>query len=271
MSFLSRHSAQPGQVGLIILLVMVVVSTIGLSVASRSTQEVSTVRQSQEAARTFAAAESAVERVLSEATTGSFTFPGDTQNLNYSDLAPDTSVEVNIAKQYSLNNRVEEGMMLVVDVTGAVTGNILRIEWGTSRVCTDNPASLIIEVVKVVAGVPATRYYTVAPCTNTIDNFTAINTNLAQYQGTQYAIRYSLTLQDNDVQVRVIPVYAATPMRAFAAGAWTLPPQQFRILSTGTNQTVGGRETKAVQVDRTQPIAPSILNFAMVSGTTIVK
>jgi len=265
-----HRTAQSGQVGLVIILVMVVVSTIGLSVAGRSTQEVTTTRQSQEAAKTFAAAESAIERVLSDSADTSFSFAGDEYNVSFNDLAETTQVDVGIQKQYSFEERVKEGVTVEVDVANSLAGNILQIQWSSSRVCTDNPASLLIQLVNGVGSAATSRYVTVAPC-NHGDNFDSINPNDSNFWGTEYSLKYNLPLQANDTLVRIIPVYADTPLSVAAYGSWTLSPQQFTITSVGKNQAEGGRETKAVQVERSRPFAPGILDFAMVSGTTIVK
>ncbi len=263
-------TAQSGQVGLVIILVMVVVSTIGLSVAGRSTQEVTTTRQSQEAAKTFAAAESAIERVLSDSADDSFSFSGDEHNVTFSDLADATQVDVGIEKQYAFEERVKEGVTIEVDVSNSIAGNILQIQWGTSRNCADNPASLVVQIVKSAGASATTRYITIGPCSHG-DNFTSINPNDSNYWGSQYSLKYNVTLQNNDDIVRIIPVYTDTPISVAAYGSWTLSPQQFRITSVGKNRAEGGRETKAVQVERSQPFAPGILDYAMVSGTTMVK
>lgn len=265
-----RSTAQPGQVGLVILLIMVVVSTIGLSVASRSTQEVTTSRQTQEAAKTFAAAESAIERVLSQAAESSFVFEGNSQSLTFDDIADDTTVDVSITKQQQLETRVKEGVTAEINVTGAVTGNNLRIEWASSRDCANSPASLIVEFLNVNGANQTTRYATLAPCDHG-DNFFAIDPDSSAHQGTTFAIRYDLPLATNDTKVRITPVYADTPLSVMSAGGWQLPEQQFTITSVGQNEAQGGRETQAVEVERTQPYAPGILDYALVSGTTIVK
>jgi len=263
-------AAQTGQVGLVILLVMVVVSTIGLSVASRSTQEVTISRQTQEAAKTFAAAESAIERVLSESADTSFIFDGSSQEMTFNDIAADTTVDVSIAKELKLDTVLKEGVTAEVDVTGAINGDTLRIEWAKSRNCADNPSSLMVEIVNDNGTTSTTRYQTVAPCDHG-DNFTLIDTNNLAYQGTTEALRYDLALTANDTKVRLVPVYADTTLVVAATGGWQLPPQQFKITSVGQNEAEGGRETKAVEVDRTQPYAPGILDYSLVSGTTITK
>jgi len=265
---MNKTTARSGQIGLVILLVMVVVSTIGLSVASRSTQEVTTSRQSQEAAKTFAAAESAIERILSDSEGDIFLFDSDSRSLPMGDLATDTTVDVSIDKVYRLETNLKEGVTAEVDVTGAVSGDLLRIEWADSRDCGTQPASLVVQVVNDDGSNVSTRYLALGLCNQEDDNFT-LHPDIPANRGTTHALRYDLSLADNDIKVRIIPVYNDTPLTVSAD--WDLPAQQFRITSVGQNLAEGGREAKAVQVERTQPQLPGIFDFALVSGETIEK
>ena len=71
------------------------------------------------------------------------------------------------------------------------------------------------------------------------------------------------------VQSRLItPVYNDTDILVRANG-WTLPTQEFTINSVAQNEL--GRETKAIEVQRTTEYAPSIMEFALVSGNSIIK
>lgn len=264
----SQKSAQSGQVGLAIMLVMVVVSTIGISVATRSTQEVTSSRRGQEAARTFEAAESAIEKVLSDED-GTLTFEGDEASYSYDDIETDADVNVNIAKQYTFNNEIPAGTPVEVDVSSATAGDQVLIEWADSRNCADNPASLVIKTINTNSGSAVARYETVSPCDHG-DNFTSIDTGLTQYQGATYALAYNHTLQVGDQALRITPVYTATPL-LIAGNGWTLPAQQFRIQSVGENTAEDGRETQAIEVQRSQPFAPQVLDYALLSGTTITK
>jgi Tfp pilus assembly protein PilX len=60
-----RHApAQSGQIGVIILLLMVVMLTIGISFLSRSTRELRVATQESESSRVLSAAESGIESAL---------------------------------------------------------------------------------------------------------------------------------------------------------------------------------------------------------------
>lgn len=271
---MSRYTAQSGQIGLVVLLVMVVVSTIGLSVASRTTQEVTVSRQVQEASRSFAAAESAIERILSEESGRFFDFEGDVAQYSSQDetlqVQSDAEIEVEVEKQFELEGQVEEGTAIEILVDGAQTDNQLSLEWSDTRNCDDNPASLVISITNETAGTTNTRYLAVAPCDHS-DNFEVFDPNALEHQGEDKALRYVITLNDGDQIVRVTPVYADTSILAAGIGDWLSVPQQYRILSVGKNITEGGQETKAVEVERSQPITPYIFDYALISGSTIIK
>ena len=61
-----KFEFQRGQIGLIVLLVMMVVGTIALSVASRSIIDVSITKQEEEKIRAFSAAEAGIEDLLTQ-------------------------------------------------------------------------------------------------------------------------------------------------------------------------------------------------------------
>jgi hypothetical protein len=77
-----------------------------------------------------------------------------------------------------------------------------------------------------------------------------------------------ITLQTGDKRMRITPVYNDTALLVQGSG-WTMPTQGYTITSVAHNAQ--GRETQAVQLQRSINGAPSILDFAVVSGTTILK
>ena len=50
---------------------------------------------------------------------------------------------------------------------------------------------------------------------------------------------------------------------------WALPVQAYNIRSEAKNDL--GNETRAVEVNKTLDAAPAIMDYALFSGTTIVK
>lgn len=253
--------SQSGQIGVVILLIMVVILTVGLSVATRTTQETFLSTQSSESARVFNAAEAGIEQALStdldsltqDTTTGTVTGVDDT-TVNYS-----------ITKQAGLETHLFEGTSIAVDVTGVTTGNGIRVEWAKED-CANNPAAFVVAIYSNTAGTISTRYRTMGNCARG-DGFEAASTLAA---GNQYRFRFDLALQTDDVLVRLQPVYNDTQINVSGAG-WTLPTQFYRIRSEATNELGAGNESRIVEVNRTLPTAPTIFDYALYSGATIVQ
>ena len=85
-----KRSREAGQAGLIVMLVMVVLLTLGVSIATRSTQDVTQSRQEEETSRVFDAAEAGIEEALAGALG---TITGTSLSGLDSDLSATYSVE----------------------------------------------------------------------------------------------------------------------------------------------------------------------------------
>lgn len=265
----SRGTAQSGQIGLVVLLGMVVIATIGISVATRSTQDLTSSRQDQETSQTFSAAESALERILAQGSDETFNFSGDTREFNRIVSSENTSADVSIQKEFTFDNYVRQAEVVEVDVSEPTHNRTLVVEWSTSRDCAENPASLIVTVFSNNASA-RTRNFAFGPCSHG-DNFELVNPSQSANHGTTFALKRDIPLQNGDQKVRIRPAYADTNILVRSDGSWNLTAQQFTITSVGRNETEGGRETRAIQLERTQPFAPGVLDFAIVSGTDINK
>lgn len=251
------HS-QSGQVGIAIILIMVVVSTIGISVAQRSAADVTSSRQSQEASQTFSAAESALEDILSQGET----YLEDTDTGTYEDIE-NVTVNYTIDRANELDTELLEGTVFELDLTGSAAGQQVAIEWSETDDCSnDEPAAIVVSVVNQ-AGTATTWYRTYTICDRS-DGFTLVATN-----GTTYERRVAVTLQAGDVRLRITPVYNDTNILVNGQAGLVLGTQQYTIRSVARNDL--GRETKAIEVQRTTDAAPSILDYSVISGTSLVK
>lgn len=255
-----------GQIGIAVMLMMVVMSTVGFALAIRASRDVQTARQGQDAVQTFSAAEAIVEKVLAQGEVGLETAStgtvSDIQNI-------EGSYTVTVSQNQTLE--LDQGVIVEVPLAapgqsvGNMNGNQVAIEWakpGSTGNCTQNPASLIVTVVNNAGPTPVARTVASAGCSRS-DNIPVSNTAT-----TQLGRRIVVNLVTGDSVIRITPLYNSTPL--FVTGAnWTLPTQQYLIRSVARNTL--GRETKAIQVDRTRDFAPSVLNYSLVSGTTLVK
>jgi hypothetical protein len=253
---------QSGQIGIIIILIMVVLLTIGLSLASRSTREVILSQQEEESTRVFSAAEAGVEQAL----TADFTFAGESYAPGPTAI-PNTNatVDYTIQKMHVLDMRLTEGQAARVQLTDSSTPlpSSVAISWSRETDCsTQTPASLIIAIFSVDStGKTSVRYTAAAACDHgdgvTVAGASGVNGLFKQT---------TVNLQANDVYMRVKPVYEDTDVYVTASSG-NFPVQYYSVHSSATNQL--GNENRVVEVKRSLPVAPSILDFVLVSGTSI--
>lgn len=250
----SNASSQSGQVAVVVLLIMVVLLTIGLSIATRTTQEVFLSQQQAESSRVFNAAETGVEDALSQ----------DFNSLSgtATDVATIDGVDVSytITPSDTLETRLTEGLSAMVDLDQSVNGN-LQILWARETPC-NSKASLIFSVYYLTGGSTRVRHIPVGPPGCGSDNFgNATNVNI-----NGYTLRYNLAVTNNDLFVRIKSVYNDTHIQVAGSG---LPDQFYRVRSEASNTL--GDEQRTIQVTRTLSVAPSIMDYAVYSGTSIVK
>ena len=254
--WLKKSNYQSGQAGLIILLLTVVVLTVGISVASRSTTDVKLSRQEEESNRAYNAAEAGVEQALSQ----NLNFPGEI----YSGT---TSVDSNINVNYSiqkiniLETRLFQGLSAQADVTGVGAGQGITIQWAKEPNCAANPSALLFTIFRRSGGNITARNGAITPC-NRGDGYTlvgAVGTN-------GYLRQATIPLGSGDIFVRIKPVYNDTHIRVSGSG-WNLPTQYYKVRSVADNQQ--GDESRAVEVNRTKPVAPSLFDYVVFSGNTI--
>lgn len=255
-----KWSGQRGQVGVVVLLIMVVLLTVGLSLAARSTQELFLTQQNVDSTRVFNAAEAGIDQALST----SFTFEGEQatgsiENFNNSDI----DVNYQITKMNQLETRLFEMVSVEVDVTGN-SGSGLIIEWSKLDNCaSEDVASLVASVYYDDAGQTRVRHYPLQGCDRSDNFLAASNVNADGYRR-----RYNLALTADDLFVRIKPMYNDTHIRVTGDG-WDLPVQYYNIRSEARNNL--GNETRIVEVNRTLDAAPSIFDYAVFSQTTLVK
>lgn len=257
---ITQRSVHSGQAGLIVLLLTVVLLTVGLSVATRSTTDLKVSRQEEESNRVFNAAEAGIDDALSQPTS----FAGQTYTGSVN-VDPNISVSYSIQKVNVLQTRLFEGISAQVDVSGPKSGSeVVRINWGRETACGQNPASLLVTVFSQSGATVTARNLMYAPNCGRSDNIPQVSTT-----GTNnYFRQVSVPMQSNDVFIRIKPLYNDTSILVEGQN-WNLPNQYYRVKSVAESQI--GDEVRAVEVNKTQPVAPSIFDYVLFSGTTINK
>lgn len=252
--------SQRGQVGIILLLITVVMMTIGISIASRTTSDIRISDTNEQANRALDAAETGVEDALSQ----------DLSVYNGGTTGSTSQIDVSttVGRQQVLETTIEPGLSVGVDVTGAPNNQQLTINWAKESDCTQQ-ASLIVSVYNTGGSNPAVRRQyagmKAGACSgrNTTDGFTQSNAGTAS----GYNLSTTITLLSGDTLVRIRPVYNETAIRV-SGGAW-LPVQMFKVKSTA--QSIQSKETKAVEVDRGLPMPPTVFDYVLFSGGDITQ
>ncbi len=265
-----RNTYQSGQIGIIIILIMVVLLTIGLSLAARSSREVTLSTQEEESTRTFNAAEAGVEQALSN----DFSFAPNQYHPTPTTIpGSNATVDYTITKVNVLETRLFQGVSAHVQLTdssGAQTVNNVVIDWSKENNCaTQKPAALVVSIYSVdTTTVPETvnvRHQAFAAC-DYGDSVPVSPTAGAS----PYFKEVTIPLQAKDTFMRVKAVYNDTTIKVTGTGkTGVLPVQYYSIYSTAKNQS--GSENRSVQVNRTLSVEPSILDYVLFSGTTIIK
>lgn len=277
-----KTTSESGQIAVVILLLMVVVLTIGLSIASRVSSELITSQQNQDSARVFNAAESGVDEGLaqleSSLQSGTALPTSGTISVNNS------NVNFQITGNPILDTTVQEGEAVMINIvdrasnpTGLTGARTIRVEWSDNTVdgACNSRASLLMTVYSIVGGTMRARTITLPGCARG-DGFAVPNVApnndgapiAAAGLTAPFNYGYTINLGVGDIFARIKPVYEDSRIRVAGSG-FTLPSQYFIVTSEARNAT--GDETRKIEFTRTLPTAPSIMDFALFSGTTIVK
>ncbi len=267
-------SKQRGQALLIVVLVMVVVLTVGLSVASRSIVNLRLTTEEQQSQRAFSAAEAGIDIALKGAT------PFPNQTLGNNAIIKEVRVNSISGNSFLLNggNPVikDEGIDIWIadypDYSNPKSMSFFTLYWGFSsdNCSTSLPAALEVIVISGSKASPTSERYAFDPCSRG-NNFTTADTTGAPYPLSDktfpYRTKVTGSKQDGRINinsgliVRVIPLYAnaviglskCTPSDKDNCPGQDLPSQGKQIESTG----VSGETTRKVTLFQGYPSLPA--------------
>lgn len=259
----TRGSSQSGQIAVIILLLMVVMLTIGLSLASRTTEELFLSNQGSESTRVFNAAESGIEEALSTNIEEEVGNTPVTKELTIGD----SEVEYTVSSDNKIETKLQEGQSLLVDV-GLSNGTIDISWWDESsnflNCQSHDPASLIVTSYYTEGGVTKARFHPIGQCG---DGFIGVgSTGYGDYRY-KYQLALSMGAGITTKFIRIKAIYNDTTISVNGNGI-SLPPQLHTIRSTATN-TIGD-ESRTVEVKRTLSTAPSFMEYALYTPGALV-
>lgn len=290
MEKLSR-SNNSGQVLLVILLMMAVILTIGLSTISRSITDIKISEQTEDSARAFSAAEAGVEAILSGLGTGGLSGI-NVQTTTGSLLSGDNKTFM--YPQQISQNEIATIWLSTYTAGSGYSGNMgtqdFSVGWGNPNTpASDNvltPALEVsyyynnsgIKVAKLMLDPNISRQNGFChPGVSCEGGLVTISTSGCSYANrqVQFCANISRDLVTNWLGATGT-FYFARLRLLYGSGAHyvgfgtpngTLPTQGDLIAATGTsNQAV-----RKVQVYRLKPAPPDVFDFALYSGGSLVK
>jgi len=232
-----------GQALIVVLLILGVVTTVGLSIASRSVTEVGVSTGSEESSRALSAAEAGLEAQL-----GGAQIP----TISGTDIQVDAK-PAGSAGSLSVADLLASGEVATVFVDNS-TGNSMTVCWGLAN----GNAELETAV-----------YFTVGNNTNVDRKYTPSgNSGTCPNDGRIYANSTSITLPNGSEYVRMRlwgNGEVKQPLGVTTSG--TFPTQGTEITAVGT---VGSTVRKIKVFDQT-PDVPEVFEAAVFSGKRLVK
>ncbi len=267
-----RSATQSGQIGLILLLMMVVMLTIGLSLVARTSKELKIATQETETTQVLTASETGINDYLA-LDLGTLNYVARTYIASPEPVTSDGDFinQVTVTQNINLDiPRLEEGAAAQANVTG---GTALTVYWG-SEICSSpsGRASLVVTIYGDTDGVKTAKHTAHAGCDLSGTDGIAFNTasDVIGVDPTGAGLKRMTTvaLPPGSTVARIRPVYTSTRLHAELTSS-TPNTQGYSIRSTGTSTR--GDETRIVQLDQTLPIAPSVLDYVLLSGSTINK
>lgn len=244
---------QSGQALLVVLMVLVVAITVGLSVLSQSITDVKISSEEEESAQAFNVAEIGIESILKDIQVGTgIEWTGDDGQSYNVDVTQEG------ASGYLTGQPVSQGDVIQLLVNGDEN---LNIYW-------QDEAALELIVVQDVAG--QYQIDRLALDGQSRDNgFDSPTSGTFSHEGQSFSYQLELDIASNYDRaqfVRVRPLYDDSYI--YVSGT-NMEDQYYQITSTG--QTSSG-VTRKIEVTRDiYPSLPSVFDYALFSGSSIVK
>lgn len=274
---------QSGEIILVILLVMAVGLTIGLSVAGRSLTDVRLSTQIDESSRAFSAAEAGIENILSQ---GLFGAAGST-GVPIGDSSYDVSVETlgGTNNLFSFPTAIEDGDAQTIwlvphnasgpdDSTPYYTASTIEVCWGDDS--STVPAIEVSVLFKSVSNYKVARAAYDSDNSRQADNQFSPSSGACTQQSSIYNHHQTITFSDlippptgTLLALRIRPVYASAKIAVVPpAPAQNLPEQGKNISSTGKSGSGVSRRWNVVQ---TYSAPTDFFDYAVWSNTDLVK
>lgn len=281
---MKRLPKSEGQALLIILLIMAVALTIGLSVISRSITDIKISQQTEEAARAFSAAEAGIEEALVTGQSNLNPIPFETGATYQTEVAGlgEGQTEYAFPGEFGTDEIQTLWLADYKTLGGVYAGDQLRIVWGKSG-SSESPAIEVSIYYKDGTNYKVGRFAldstTRTPddkfcrpdgtnCPASVTSFTTAGESVGEK-----TFKFGATLDISDFNNPQTLLFArlrlfySSDKHSLGAKAFgsSFPSQGTEVESTGT----AGTSTRKVKVVRFHPAPPAIFDFAIYSGGSL--
>jgi hypothetical protein len=217
-SFIPQVKKQDGQILLVVVLVMVIALTVGLSLASRSITNLKTTTEESNSQKAFSAAEAGIERTLKNPTPIPIA-----QDLGNNAQIQSVSIDPINGSELVLNNGnpipQDDGIDLwLSDYSPSLSqayqnpwSGKLLVYWGSKTGCSD--AALEIIILSGTKLAPTIQRYAVDACSarTAVNHFSLISGGGKTINTTVFTFGTSLQVT-NGLIAHIVPLYAGTPL-----------------------------------------------------------
>ncbi len=256
-SFLNKLKSQKGQSLLIVVLVMVIALTVGLSIASRSITSFKNSTDQVNSQKALSAAEAGVEQAIkSNASIANSNFSQDSGFTTTLTQISGTTFILNGGNPISQDDGIDLWLTPYSSDSASLYQNpwngTFTVYWGdASGAC--NNAALEVVLISGTRTAPSIQRYAFDPCQtrSTGNHFTYISPGQSTVAGKTFYYQSQTIPVTNGLIARIIPVYANTP--AALIGTAAFPSQGSVITSVGT----AGSTARKVNVFQGYPEVPS--------------
>lgn len=279
--------AESGQVIVILLLVIVVSMSIGLSILGRSTSEITNSSRTEDSQRAFFAAEAGIERAINSGITGNLTLgnksqaevkvevgPTGSQGIEYPSLLKKDFAHIWLANPEAPQNCGPQ--------SGCYTEPFIDVYFGNDDLTAASPNKPAIEVNVVTwtdaSGYTSSRHYydssttrvqsngfTLATCKQSQSASTIINSDSLFYCKVSVHVRQG---NETAVMMRIRVLYTDGQKVAVVPNKnKSLPPQVKIYVSIGK----AGNLQRVLRVIKESNVVPQLFDYAIFSAADITK
>jgi len=233
-----------GQIALVVLLMMVVLLTIGLSLISHSITDVSISQDEKEAMRAFSAAEAGIEDMLREVLLDEGTWTLEERGL---DIGEGITGNIDVTeKSDDITRDLKEGEFTNINLEGADNGTILIVSW--------SPAAAL-EIVFYKDDYTTSRQAVTSSGPTCVEGFTN--------EGSEVTLPAIVSPDDQLIRIRAL-CNATTVTITVDSGS--LPAQEYAIESRAAAGSTEESKVSAIEVTKESQTPPSIFDYVLFSG-----